>query len=72
MALNLSSLTDQSRGRQGEDIKVTQVPLDVHEYPVAPEGLTLQQVHVFVRHGEFCLIFHLSEFKGHKELFWRH
>ncbi|TFK71894.1 phosphoglycerate mutase-like protein [Pluteus cervinus] len=29
-----------------------QVPLDVENYPVAPEGLELQQVHVYVRHGE--------------------
>jgi acid phosphatase len=29
-----------------------QVPLDAVNYPVAPEGLELQQVHVYVRHGE--------------------
>lgn len=29
-----------------------QVPLAVENYPVAPEPLKLQQVHVFVRHGE--------------------
>ena len=28
-----------------------QVPLDVDQYPVAPHGLKLEQVHVFVRHG---------------------
>lgn len=28
------------------------VPLDVEGYPVAPEGLDLKQVHVYVRHGE--------------------
>jgi hypothetical protein len=28
-----------------------QVPLDVDQYPVAPHGLELEQVHVFVRHG---------------------
>ncbi|KAG2105162.1 histidine phosphatase superfamily [Suillus cothurnatus] len=27
-------------------------PLDVESYPVAPEGLDLEQVHVYVRHGE--------------------
>ncbi|KAJ8597070.1 phosphoglycerate mutase-like protein [Rhizopogon salebrosus TDB-379] len=27
-------------------------PLDVEGYPVAPEGLGLEQVHVYVRHGE--------------------
>lgn len=26
--------------------------LDLSLYPVAPEGLTLEQVNVFVRHGE--------------------
>jgi hypothetical protein len=31
------------------------VPLDVHGYPVAPEELVLQQVHVFIRHGEQAL-----------------
>ncbi|KAF5336555.1 hypothetical protein D9611_006525 [Ephemerocybe angulata] len=29
-----------------------QVPLEVENYPVAPEPLQLEQVHVFVRHGE--------------------
>lgn len=29
-----------------------QVPLEVDEYPVAPEPLQLEQVHIFVRHGE--------------------
>lgn len=29
-----------------------QVPLDVENYPVAPNPLQLEQVHVFVRHGE--------------------
>ncbi|KAF8639115.1 hypothetical protein AX17_001730 [Amanita inopinata Kibby_2008] len=29
-----------------------QVPLHVEGYPVAPEGLELEQVHVYVRHGE--------------------
>lgn len=27
-------------------------PLDVERYLVAPQGLDLEQVHVFVRHGE--------------------
>jgi acid phosphatase len=26
-------------------------PLDVEGYPVAPEGLGLEQVHIYVRHG---------------------
>ncbi|KAK2465059.1 hypothetical protein APHAL10511_002867 [Amanita phalloides] len=29
-----------------------QVPLDVEGYPRAPDGLELEQVHVYVRHGE--------------------
>lgn len=29
-----------------------QAPLEVEGYPVAPESLKLQQVHVYVRHGE--------------------
>ncbi|KAF9447139.1 phosphoglycerate mutase-like protein [Macrolepiota fuliginosa MF-IS2] len=29
-----------------------QAPLDVEGYPAAPAGLELEQVHVFVRHGE--------------------
>lgn len=32
--------------------RLLQVPLDVKQYPVAPLGLELQQVHVFVRHGK--------------------
>jgi len=30
------------------------VPLDVEGYPVAPENLALEQVHVYVRHGMCC------------------
>ncbi|TFK41610.1 histidine phosphatase superfamily [Crucibulum laeve] len=29
-----------------------QVPLEVERYPTPPEGLQLEQVHVYVRHGE--------------------
>ena len=28
-----------------------QVPLDPERYPVAPPGLELEQVHIYVRHG---------------------
>ena len=36
----------------GCDIKTPgHVPLDVENYPVAPENLALEQVHVYVRHG---------------------
>jgi hypothetical protein len=31
--------------------RLPQIPLDVEQYPVAPCGLELKQVHVFVRHG---------------------
>lgn len=35
------------------DIKTPgHVPLDVENYPVAPDNLALEQVHVYVRHGE--------------------
>jgi hypothetical protein len=27
------------------------VPLDVESYPIAPDNLVLEQVHVYVRHG---------------------
>ncbi|KAF5368046.1 hypothetical protein D9758_004503 [Tetrapyrgos nigripes] len=30
----------------------TQLPLEVESYPVAPDNLQLQQVHIYVRHGE--------------------
>ncbi|KAH6891918.1 histidine phosphatase superfamily [Coprinopsis sp. MPI-PUGE-AT-0042] len=33
-------------------LRPPQVPLAVETYPVAPEPLKLQQVHVYVRHGE--------------------
>lgn len=31
------------------------VPLDVEKYPVAPDNLALEQVHVYVRHGVCCV-----------------
>ncbi|KAF4616606.1 hypothetical protein D9613_008515 [Agrocybe pediades] len=34
------------------DYRYPQVPLDVDGYPTNPEGLQLEQVHVYVRHGE--------------------
>lgn len=34
-----------------KDTALGHVPLDAHNYPVAPEGLSLEQVHLFVRHG---------------------
>lgn len=35
----------------GHVYRPPQVPLDVGLYPKTPEGLKLEQVHVFVRHG---------------------
>lgn len=32
------------------------IPLDVHGYPLAPPELQLEQVHVYVRHGEHKLL----------------
>jgi hypothetical protein len=32
-------------------LKSPQVPLEVDKYPIAPEALKLEQVHVYVRHG---------------------
>jgi acid phosphatase len=34
--------------------RLPQVPVDVDGYPIAPKGLKLEQVHVYVRHGEHC------------------
>lgn len=36
------------------EYRYPQVPLDVDGYPIGPEGLELEQVHVYVRHGA-CL-----------------
>ncbi|KAG0700578.1 histidine phosphatase superfamily [Suillus ampliporus] len=38
--------------KQQSQVQGPTVPLDVESYPVAPEGLDLEQVHVYVRHGE--------------------
>jgi len=35
------------------EYRYPQVPLDVDGYPIGPEGLKLEQVHVYVRHGAF-------------------
>lgn len=31
-----------------------QVPIEVEGYPITPDGLELEQVHIYVRHGEHC------------------
>ncbi|KAG6915556.1 hypothetical protein DXG01_010961 [Tephrocybe rancida] len=49
MVFGGSRLTDDSRTHVYRD---PQVPLEVDNYPVAPTGLVLEQVHVYVRHGE--------------------
>jgi acid phosphatase len=33
------------------EYRYPQLPLDVDGYPIAPEGLKLEQVHIYVRHG---------------------
>lgn len=47
---SVHTTTAQTNGSNEQ--KLPQVPLDVDQYPVAPAGLELAQVHVFVRHGE--------------------
>jgi hypothetical protein len=52
--LSVGSATTTVTGGQkpaSNALRPPQVPLDVEEYPVAPHGLELEQVHVFVRHG---------------------
>lgn len=62
--MGLSSGVNKSRGEvHGEpgpyEYRHPQVPLDVEGYPLAPPGLELEQVHVFVRHGTFLFSSHL-------------
>lgn len=48
----------EANGEPGPYIyRPPQVPLDVENYPVAPAGLELEQVHVYVRHGACYLLF---------------
>ena len=37
-----------------------QMPLEVDGYPVAPDNLQLEQVHIYVRHGAFLLLVQFS------------
>jgi acid phosphatase len=39
-----------------------QAPLDVDGYPVAPEGLELEQVHIYIRHGRYSTFAWISLF----------
>lgn len=56
-ALPKSSTDAQRREDGNEAVRKVQglpgatVPLDVEGYPIAPAGLQLEQVHVYVRHG---------------------
>jgi acid phosphatase len=45
------------------------VPFDVEDYPVAPSGLTLEQVHLFIRHGTRSYIFNIYFFVSMNVLF---
>ncbi|KDR72600.1 hypothetical protein GALMADRAFT_252751 [Galerina marginata CBS 339.88] len=47
-AMPLNLLKD----RATDGYRYPQLPLDVDNYPVGPDGLELEQVHVYVRHGE--------------------
>lgn len=49
-APNVTGRVDPSTSN-GHVYRPPQVPLDVGLYPKTPEGLKLEQVHVFVRHG---------------------
>ncbi|KAK7043031.1 hypothetical protein VNI00_008769 [Paramarasmius palmivorus] len=45
-------LTDTSSMSTNGEPQKFQSPLDVEKYPGTPEGLNLEQVHIYVRHGE--------------------
>jgi hypothetical protein len=49
--LNVTSAAANKQKMTSNAQRLPQVPLDVEQYPVAPSGLQLEQVHVFVRHG---------------------
>jgi hypothetical protein len=56
MTLTIGGLGVASAAANGQTTtsnsqRLPQIPLDVEQYPVAPCGLELEQVHVFVRHG---------------------
>ena len=52
---SLSSVTGHANGHESTGNRPPgwpgALPLDVDGYPVAPAGLELQQVHIYVRHG---------------------
>ena len=47
--MHLGSAKDGGNKVSGH--RYPQIPLEVEGYPVAPDGLQLEQVHVYVRHG---------------------
>ncbi|KAH9477792.1 putative acid phosphatase SPBC4.06 [Psilocybe cubensis] len=52
MTWNTTKETTANTGAKMYGYRYPQVPLEVDNYPVGPEGLQLEQVHVYVRHGE--------------------
>jgi hypothetical protein len=49
---NASPATNEAVAPKHHVIRPPEVQLDVEGYPLAPDGLVLEQVHVYVRHGE--------------------
>jgi hypothetical protein len=61
-ASKISSIINAS----GCDIKTPgHVPLNVEKYPMAPDVLALEQVHVYVRHGKSVVNISLSSSHHH-------
>jgi hypothetical protein len=50
--LSLSLIVLASTAQQSLVGYPTQMTLDATSYEVAPSGLTLEQVHVYIRHGQ--------------------
>lgn len=48
---NLEMVLPQTKPKAGDKYRAPKTELDVTGYPVAPEGLGLEQVHVYMRHG---------------------
>ena len=51
-------------GGGGARYRAPRPPLDVAGYPVAPRELELEQVHVYVRHGERLVVFFFKSLVG--------
>ena len=54
---NLEMVLPQTKPKPGDKYRAPRTELDVAGYPVAPEGLSLEQVHVYMRHGA-CRVAH--------------